>query len=105
MATTTQNRSFNRSAAGSRPGYAAGNRAAASSSNRASTSVDGEKKESKTTHYMKPVGAKGQFVAGTFITENEHGLFVAVKETIQPGEYYINKKRALVATDSDSVEL
>jgi hypothetical protein len=56
----------------------------------------GEKKElPPTTHYMVS-GGKGeerQFVNGTFITEIEGGFKVNIKEGIEPGLYFINKKK------------
>lgn len=45
------------------------------------------------THSMK--AAEGGFVSGVFISENEFGLRVFVKEgtVIEPGVYYINKRK------------
>ncbi len=49
-----------------------------------------------TTHYMvtpKDEQGQKQYVNGVFITENETGMKIRVKEGIAPGTYYINKKK------------
>lgn len=53
----------------------------------------GDRKElPPTTHTMK--AKQGDFVQGVFITENEFGLFVNIKAGVEPGHYYINKRKA-----------
>lgn len=61
----------------------------------------GQKKERKpTTHYMvipgnAETGTDKQFVNGVFLTETQFGLMMSVAPdaNIQPGLYFINKKK------------
>lgn len=80
--------------------------AASSSAQRSSGSAGGFQKKAEsagkkadfvptpTTHIMKVAEKEGAMIMGTFITENEFGLFLNVKEDIPAGKYYINKKKS-----------
>lgn len=57
----------------------------------------GEKKESTpTTHYMivaKEKGEEMEFVPGVFIRETPFGFSISITEGINPGTYFVNKKK------------
>lgn len=61
-----------------------------------SDNQSGDREIKPTTHYMVTAAGKGeerQFPQGVYITEVGDGLRVYIKEGVQAGTYFINKKK------------